>query len=72
MNVADRQTDDGRATATFAKHQACNEYRTLADISRSRYVAIATKPAHRLQIRPIVHFPGHPLPFPKVTSGSVQ
>ena len=29
--------------------------RALADISRSGYVVIATKPAHRLQIRPIVH-----------------
>jgi len=28
----------------------------LADISRSRYVAIATQPVHRLQIiRPIMH-----------------
>ena len=27
----------------------------LADISRSRYVAIATQPVHRLQIRAIVH-----------------
>ena len=27
----------------------------LANISRSRYVAIATQPVHRLQIRPIVH-----------------
>jgi len=27
----------------------------LADISRSGYVVIATKPVHRLQIRPIVH-----------------
>jgi len=27
----------------------------FADISRSRYVVIATKPVHRLQIRPIVH-----------------
>jgi len=28
----------------------------LADISRSAlYVVIATKPVHRLQIRPIVH-----------------
>jgi len=27
----------------------------LADISRSRYVAIAMQPVHRLQIRPIVH-----------------
>jgi len=28
---------------------------TLADISRSRYVVMGTKPVHRLQIRPIVH-----------------
>jgi len=27
----------------------------LADISRSGYVVIATKPVHRSQIRPIVH-----------------
>jgi len=27
----------------------------LADISRSRYVVIATKPVHRLHIRPTVH-----------------
>jgi len=27
----------------------------LADISRSAYAVIATKPVHRLQIRPIVH-----------------
>jgi len=27
----------------------------LADISRSRYAAIATQPVHRLQIRPVVH-----------------
>jgi len=26
-----------------------------ANTSRSRYVAIATQPVHRLQIRPIVH-----------------
>jgi len=37
-------------------HQAQSEYtHVLANISRSRYVAIATQPAHRLQIRPIVH-----------------
>jgi len=27
----------------------------LADMSRLRYVVIATKPVHLLQIRPIVH-----------------
>jgi len=31
--------------------QAC----ILANISRSRYVAIAMQPVHRLQIRPAVH-----------------
>ena len=41
----------------------------LSDISRSRYVAIATQPVHRLQIRQIVHNWGHPLPFPKLHSG---
>ena len=35
----------------------------LADISRSRYVVIATKHVHRLQIRPIVHNYAEPLPF---------
>jgi len=32
----------------------------LADISCSCYVAIATKPVHRLQIHPIVHNEGSP------------
>jgi len=42
----------------------------LADISRSRYVAVATQPVHRLQIRPIVQTTrGHPLPFPKLHPG---
>jgi len=37
------------------------------------YVVIATKPVHRLQIRPTVHnWRAPPLPFPQVTSGSVQ
>jgi len=37
-------------------NQALREYKhVLANISRSRYVAIATQPVHRLQIRPIVH-----------------
>jgi len=44
----------------------------LADISRSRYVAIATQPVHRLQIRPIVHNYGASPTIPQVTSGSVQ
>jgi len=44
----------------------------LVVISRSRYVVIATKPVHRLQIRPTVHNWRAPLPFLQVTSGSVQ
>jgi len=32
-----------------------NPVRIKLDISRSRYVAIATQPVHRLQIRQIVH-----------------
>ena len=40
-------------------NQAQIEYKhVLANISRSRYVAIATQPIHRLQIRPIVHNQG--------------
>jgi len=33
------------------------------------YVVTATKPVHRLQIRPIVHNYRHLLPFSQVTSG---
>ena len=37
-------------------NQAYSEYKhVLADISHSRYVAITTKPDHRLQIRATVH-----------------
>jgi len=35
--------------------QGTERVQAVADISRSRYVAIATQPVHRLQIRPIVH-----------------
>jgi len=41
----------------------------LADISRSRYVVIATKPVNRLQIRPIVHNYGHPYHSAKLHLG---
>jgi len=44
----------------------------LATFRVRRYVVTATKPVHRLQIRPIVHNYGAPLPFPQVTSGFVQ
>ena len=33
----------------------CEYVGLLANISRSRYIAIATQPVHRLQIRPLVH-----------------
>jgi len=38
-------------------NQAQSEWalQALADISRSGYVVRATKPVHRLQIRPILH-----------------
>ena len=40
-------------------NQAQSEYKhLLANISRSRYVAIATQTVHRLQIRPTVHNQG--------------
>jgi len=42
----------------------------LADISRSGYVVIATKPVYRLQIRPIVHnYRGTPYHSPKLHPG---
>jgi len=37
------------------RHTATTQACILANISRSRYVAIATQPVNRLQIRPIVH-----------------
>jgi len=37
-----------------------------------RYVVIATKPVHRLQIRPIVDNYRAPPTTPQLTSGSVQ
>jgi len=36
------------------------------------YVVIATKPVHRLQIRPTMHNYTAPLPFLQVTSGFEQ
>jgi len=42
-------------TGRSATRRLCIDIRqALADISRSRYVVIATEPVHRLQIRPIV------------------
>jgi len=50
-------------------NQAQSVYRALAGISRSRYIVIATKSVHRLQICPIVHNQEHSLPFPKLHPG---
>ena len=44
----------------------------LADFRVRRYVVIATKPVHRLQIRPIMHNYRAPPSIPQLTSGSVQ
>ena len=44
----------------------------LGSATHFHTVAIATHPVHRLQIRPIVHNWGQPLPLSQVTSGSVQ
>ena len=45
------------AYATQGGHneQDTERAQALADVSRSRYVVIATQPVHRLQIRSIVH-----------------
>jgi len=37
------------------KQPGIERVQALADISRSRYVVIATKPVHRLKIHPMVH-----------------
>ena len=45
-------------TLRFSCKPGIERVQSLADISRSRYVVIATKflPVHRLRIRPIVHY----------------
>jgi len=53
-------------------NQPSSEYKHSLTFRVRRYVVIATKTVHRLQIRPIVHNWRAPLPFPQVTSGSVQ
>ena len=65
-------TMNPRTTTTYKLDiERLSEYKhTIANISRLRYDAIATRPVHRLQIRPIVHnYTGHPLLLPQVTSG---
>jgi len=42
---------------------------TLADIARSGYVVIATKPVHRLQICPVVHNKRAPSTIPQLHPG---
>jgi len=39
---------------SYMQWHRCDIKHVLANISRSRYVSIATQPVHRLQIRPIV------------------
>jgi len=53
-------------------NQAYSEYKHSLTFRVRRYVFIATKPVHRLQIRPIDTTKGRPLPFPRVTSGPMQ
>jgi len=54
-------------------NQAQSEYKHLLTFCVRRYVAIAMKPMPRLQICPILHITiGHSLPFPQVTSRSLQ
>ena len=55
-------------TSLFCTNTAISESRQ----DYNHYDAIATQPVHRLQIRPIQHNQGHPLPLPQVTSASVQ
>jgi len=59
-----QSSDDTRSWASFAEasiavntsvNQAHERVQALADMSRSRYVFIATQRLHWLQIRPIVH-----------------
>ena len=50
-------------------NQAESEHKTLAGISRSRHVAIAAKPVHQVQIRPIVHNWRAPFTIPKLHPG---
>jgi len=47
---------DSQITTKNITETKQSEYKhVLANISRSRYVVIATQPVHRLQIRPIMH-----------------
>ena len=56
INAIKTQVQEKRTLLTMSLIKTCIErVQALADISRSRYVVIATKPVHRLQIRPIVH-----------------
>jgi len=54
------------------RSHAYSEYKHSLTFRVRRYVVIATKPVHRLQIRPILHNYGAPLALPQVTSGSAQ
>jgi len=64
-------TSTEKKTKSKQEKPGIERVQALVDISRSRYVAIATQPVHGLQIRPIVHKQGAPLSFPQVTFESV-
>jgi len=64
-----KQTAAHSLTLHRPRAGTCYIERVLADISRSRYVVIATQPVHRLQILQWCTTRGTPLPFPQVISG---
>jgi len=55
---------------TNKPNQPESDYKHLLTFCVRRCVVMATKPVHRLQIRPILQTRGYPLPFSQVTSGS--
>jgi len=55
-----------------AETENAREVKLIANVSRSRYVAMATQPVPRLQIPHLCTTRGHHLPLPQVTFGSVQ
>jgi len=59
-------------TAQRTRHTGSTIKHVLANISRSRHVAIATQPVPRLQICLIVHNYREASTTPQVTSGSMQ
>ena len=52
--------------------QTQSEYKHSLIFHIWHYAVTATKPVHRLQIRPALHNLGAPLSYPQATSGSMQ